>query len=93
MRIDLNQIALNTVDHEAKAKKAGGKAPSAPSVEDKASLSADSLDVSSLEAQALASPEVRQAKVEALRQSVERGEYKVPREVEKIVVPRHQHPH
>jgi flagellar biosynthesis anti-sigma factor FlgM len=77
MRIDLNQIALNGVDREVKAKKAAAKAPSAPEVKDKASLSSDSLDVSSLEAQALASPEVRQEKVEALRQSVQSGDYKV----------------
>jgi flagellar biosynthesis anti-sigma factor FlgM len=82
MRIDLNQIAPNSVDRELKAKKAGGKAPSTPSLEDKASLSTDSLSVSSLEAQALALPDVRQEKVEALRNAIQNGQYKA--EPEKI---------
>ena len=77
MRIDLNQIALGNVEREVTAIKAGGEATNAPSVEDKASFSADSLDVSSLEAQVLALPEVRQDKVEALRQAVQSGEYRV----------------
>lgn len=77
MRIDLNNISLNGVERDDKAKKAGSKAPSAPSVEDKTSLSADSLSVSSLETQAMAAPPVRQDKVEALRQSIQNGDYKV----------------
>ncbi len=39
MRIDLNNISLNGVEREDKTRKAGSKAPSAPSVEDKTSLS------------------------------------------------------
>ena len=53
------------------------KAPSAPNVEDKTSLSADTLSISSLQAQALATPAVRQDKVEALRQSIQNGDYKL----------------
>jgi negative regulator of flagellin synthesis FlgM len=82
MRIDLNNLSLNGVEREDKARKAGGKAPSAPSVEDKASLSVDTLSVSSLAAKAMAAPEVRQDKVEALRQAIQSGDYKV--EPEKI---------
>jgi negative regulator of flagellin synthesis FlgM len=77
MRIDLTRISLQNVEREEKTKKAGGKGPSAPSVEDKASLSVDTLSVSSLQAQALATPEVRQDKVEALRQQVQNGQYHV----------------
>jgi negative regulator of flagellin synthesis FlgM len=77
MRIDLNSISLNNIEREDKAKKAAGKQSGAANIEDKATLSSDSLDTSALEAQALASPEVRQDKVEALRQQVQNGQYKV----------------
>ena len=56
MRIDLHHISLNEVERDDKARKAGSKAPSAPGVEDKASLSVDTRSVASLEAQALAAP-------------------------------------
>ena len=71
MRIDLNSISLNNIEREDKAKKAAGKHSSAANIEDKATLSSDSLDTTALEAQVLASPEVRQDKVEALRQQVQ----------------------
>jgi len=77
MRIDLSNISLNGVQPDDKTRKAGSKAPSTPNVEDKASLSVDTLSLSSLTAQALAAPPVRQDKVEALRQSIQNGEYKV----------------
>jgi flagellar biosynthesis anti-sigma factor FlgM len=77
MRVDLNAISLNSVEREDKTKKAGGKAASAANVEDTASLSVDTLSISSLEAQALATPEVRQDKVDALRQSIQNGQYQV----------------
>jgi len=77
MRIDLNQLSLGNVEREDKARKASGKGQGAPAVEDKASFSSDSLNLSSLEAQALASPEVREGKVEALRQAIQNGDYKV----------------
>jgi negative regulator of flagellin synthesis FlgM len=75
--LTLTTFRLTAWIRDDKAKKAGSKAPSAPSVEDKTSLSADSLSVSSLEAQAMAAPPVRQDKVEALRQSIQNGDYKV----------------
>jgi len=77
MRIDLNSISLNNIEREDKAKKAAGKHSGAANIEDKATLSSDSLDISALKSQALASPEVRQDKVEALRQQVQSGQYKV----------------
>ena len=81
MRIDLNSVSLNNIEREEKPKKAAGKqsagANIGANIEDKATLSSGSLDTSPLEAQVLASPEVRQAKVEALRQQVQNGEYKV----------------
>jgi negative regulator of flagellin synthesis FlgM len=77
MRIDLNSISLNNIEREEKPKKAAGKQSGGANIEDKATLSSGSLNTSALEAQVLASPEVRQAKVEALRQQVQSGEYKV----------------
>jgi negative regulator of flagellin synthesis FlgM len=82
MRIDLNNISLPGLEREDKTRKAGSKAPSAPSVEDKTSLSVDTLSISSLEAQAMTSPQIRQDKVDALRQSIQNGDYRV--EPEKI---------
>ncbi len=77
MRIDLNNIPLQPLEREEKARKAESKAPSAPNVEDKASLSVDTFNASSLEATALAAPQIRQDKVDALRQSIQNGDYKV----------------
>jgi flagellar biosynthesis anti-sigma factor FlgM len=44
---------------------------------DQASFSFDSARVQALEAQILAQPEIRQAKVEALQQAIGNGEYSV----------------
>jgi negative regulator of flagellin synthesis FlgM len=87
MRIDLNSISLNNIEREEKPKKAAGKQSGAPNIEDKATLSSDALSVSSLEAQVLAAPEVRQDKVEALRQQVQNGQYKVdPDQIAKAIL-------
>ena len=75
MRIDLNNILMNGVEREGETRKARGKSPNAPNVEDKTSLSSDTLSVSSLTTQAMESPSVRQNRVEALRQQVQNGEY------------------
>jgi len=77
MRIDLNQLSLGNVGREVNGKKITGKQSGPVSPEDKASFSSDALDLPSLEAQALSSPGIRQDKVEALRQAIQRGEYKV----------------
>lgn len=74
MRIDLNNVLMTGVERDGQTRKAG-KAPSAPSVEDKTSLSSDALSVSSLTTQAMEAPSVRQDRVEALRQKVQNGEY------------------
>jgi len=75
MRIDLNNILMNGVEREGETRKARGKSPNAPNVEDKTSLSSDTLGVSSLTTQAMEAPSVRQDRVEALRQQVQNGEY------------------
>jgi anti-sigma28 factor (negative regulator of flagellin synthesis) len=77
MRIDLNNnILINGVEREGETRKARGKPPSAPNVEDKTSLSSDTLSVSSLTTQAMGAPSVRQDRVEA-RQQVQNREYKL----------------
>jgi flagellar biosynthesis anti-sigma factor FlgM len=92
MRIDLTNISFQGVEPEQRARKAGSKAPSTPNVEDKASLSVDTLSVSSLEAQALSAPQIRHDKVEALRQSIQNGEYKVePEKIAQAILDRNQH--
>lgn len=82
MRIDLTNIRFQGLERDDKAKKAGSKAASAPNVEDKASLSTDALSVSALEAQAMNTTAIRQDKVEALRQSIQNGDYRI--EADKI---------
>jgi flagellar biosynthesis anti-sigma factor FlgM len=77
MRIDLNHITLQDLARDEKSRKTGLKNPSAPNVEDKTSLSADTKGIASLQAQALATPAIRQDKVEALRQSIQQGDYKL----------------
>jgi len=77
MRIDLNQLSLGNVGNEVNGKKVGGKSSGATSPQDKAIFSSDSLDLASLQAQALAMPPVRQDRVEALRQAIQNGEYQV----------------
>jgi flagellar biosynthesis anti-sigma factor FlgM len=82
MRIDLTNIRFQGLERDDKAKKAGSKAASTPNIEDKASLSTDALSVSALEAQAMSTPPIRQDKVEALRQSIQNGDYRI--EADKI---------
>jgi negative regulator of flagellin synthesis FlgM len=87
MRIDLNSISLNNVEREEKPKKASGKQSGAANIEDKATLSSEALDITSLEAQVHATPEVRHDKVEALRQQVQNGQYKVdPDQIAKAIL-------
>jgi negative regulator of flagellin synthesis FlgM len=92
MRIDLNNISLQGLERDDKTRKAGSKAPSNPDVEDKTSLSVDTLSISSLEARAMSVPQIREDKVEALRQSIQNGEYKVePEKIAQAILDRNQH--
>jgi flagellar biosynthesis anti-sigma factor FlgM len=77
MRIDLNHISLPDLARDEKTRKAGAKSNSASSVEDTTTLSADSNSISALQARALATPEIRQDKVDALRQSIQNSDYKL----------------
>jgi negative regulator of flagellin synthesis FlgM len=92
MRIDLNQLSLGNIGREVNGKKTAGKASGPAAPEDKATFSSDSLDLPTLEAQALALPEVRQDKVDALRQAIQNGDYKVdPEKIAQAII-RHNKP-
>ena len=77
MRIDLNGASLHGVDREENTKKPSGKASGASNLEDTASLSVDTVSIAALTAQALGAPPVRQDRVDALRQTIQNGQYQV----------------
>jgi flagellar biosynthesis anti-sigma factor FlgM len=65
------------VDNVAARAASGGQASPQRAAQDWTSFHSDSSSVLSLTSQALNSPEVRQATVDALRQSVNSGQYQV----------------
>jgi len=78
------RIGLNTPDPQSaaaeKAKKSSGSAGNSAlsaRVQENHDASEDRVTLSALAQQAMANPEVRQEKVEALRQSVSSGQYHV----------------
>jgi len=78
MKVELNTPALDLVtpSQGSPAEVTGDNALHAPE-EDKATLSTDKASVDGLTAQAMGSPEIRQDKVEALRQAVKNGQYAI----------------
>jgi len=77
MRIDSNQPVSNQVATERATRNAGKTGGSAGASSDGATFSADPSGVSSLEAQVLATPEIRADRVAALRDAVRNGSYQV----------------
>jgi len=79
MRIGLNQPDPQSISAE-QAKKSSTTATNqpeqAPSAE-KAAASQDRVTLSALASQALGLPEVRQGQVDSLRQSINKGQYKL----------------
>jgi len=78
MKVELNGPTLDAVT-SAQANKpevSGENAVQAPE-EDKVTLSTDTSSVAALTTQALNSPEIRQDRVDALRQAIASGDYKV----------------
>ena len=78
MRIDLfnsaaSQIASEQSSQQVNAQNAAKTGPSAS--EDRATLTSDSTSVGSLVSTALSSPEIRQDKVDSLRQAISSGQY------------------
>jgi flagellar biosynthesis anti-sigma factor FlgM len=79
MKIDVNSLAASqlSVDRGTKQVSNGSLAGVLNSTEDRTTLSTDTQSVQSLTSQALNSPEIRQDKVDSLRQSVSSGEYQI----------------
>lgn len=87
MKVDLTRVGLEAPDANKNAVRAG-QAPGASGANsaepaggtagaDRARLFFDRARVQSLEAQVLAQPEVREAKVQALQQAISNGKYSV----------------
>ena len=79
MRIDPYNSASSQVSSQSGSQQVSANTPSTASVnsEDRATLSSDSTSVSSLVSQALSYPEVRQDKVDSLRQAINNGQYEL----------------
>jgi flagellar biosynthesis anti-sigma factor FlgM len=77
MRIDTNQVSSNQIELEnsSTGKVSQQSSPAGTNIEDRASLKNDSATVSSLQQTALAFPDVRQDKVDALKQQIQSGQY------------------
>jgi len=76
MKIELNRPALDSLapSHESSAGVSADQGLQALE-EDQATLSTDKATVDALAAKALSSPEIRQDKVDALRQAIKSGQY------------------
>ena len=79
MKIEVNSPAASqlSVDRGPKQVSNGSLAGTQRSTEDRTTLHTDSQSVQALTSQALNSPEIRQGKVDTLRQSVGSGEYQI----------------
>jgi negative regulator of flagellin synthesis FlgM len=79
MRIDLyNSTASEIANESSQQVNAKNSAESGQAdAEDRATLTTDSSSVGSLVSNAMSSPEVRQAKVDSLRQAVSSGQYEL----------------
>ena len=89
MRIGLNQTEPQSLSAEqaAKSSTAASNQPESVSASDKSAASQDRVTLSALATQALAMPEVRQAQVDDLRQSINNGQYKLdPNEIADAVL-------
>ncbi len=64
-------------DNAASTAVSGNTSSSAPGI-DQTRFSFDQARVQSLQTQVLAQPEIREAKVQSLRQAIDNGEYSVP---------------
>ena len=79
MKIEGNSATVNLQSMDKGTKKASTASLQGvdEGAQDRATLRTGTLSLQSLTAQAMSSPEVRQDKVNALSQSVQRGDYKV----------------
>ncbi|HSY37734.1 MAG TPA: flagellar biosynthesis anti-sigma factor FlgM [Acidobacteriaceae bacterium] len=84
MRIDLFNSAASQLSSELSSQQVGVKADASPSAkshgissDDRTTLTSDTTSLASLVSAALSSPEVRQGRVDNLRQAISNGEYQV----------------
>jgi negative regulator of flagellin synthesis FlgM len=80
MRIDLTNASAGELSSELSAQQVSAQSASQAATagaEDRATFTSDSVSVQSLVSTALASPEVRQDKVDNLRLSVSSGQYEL----------------
>lgn len=87
MRIDLNFPLPRGTETEKSNKSSVGAKARGQQVNDKTPLGEDSVSLSSLASQVLESPEVREDKVNSLRQAIESGTYSVdPRQIAEAMI-------
>jgi flagellar biosynthesis anti-sigma factor FlgM len=79
MRIDLLSNATSQIANERCPKQVLGSphAQASEPMEDTATLSTDSVSISALADRAMQTPEIRQDRVDALRQAISAGDYKI----------------
>ncbi|HUD22736.1 MAG TPA: flagellar biosynthesis anti-sigma factor FlgM [Acidobacteriaceae bacterium] len=80
MRIDLFNTAASQISNEQSSQQVGVQKAAKQGqsdVEDRATLTSDSVSISSLVSTALNSPEVRQDKVNGLQQAIGSGQYEL----------------
>jgi flagellar biosynthesis anti-sigma factor FlgM len=79
MKIEVNGPAAIQVPDQRSAKQVSNNSPAASqsATVDRTTFNSDSASVQSLVSQALKYPEVRQDKVDAVRQSISNGQYQV----------------
>jgi negative regulator of flagellin synthesis FlgM len=77
MQINLNHVSSNEIDLEKSSTDKASQQSSLvnTTVADRTSLKNDSATVNSLKQQALAAPDVRQDKVDSLKQQIQSGQY------------------
>jgi flagellar biosynthesis anti-sigma factor FlgM len=82
MKVDLTRVGLELPDQSQAVRAGQAEKPasvaSGTAGADQAQFSFDQARVHSLQAQVLAQPEIRQAKVRALQQAIGKDEYSVP---------------
>jgi negative regulator of flagellin synthesis FlgM len=84
MRIDLSNSAASQLPSDLSSQQVGTQAAAASSAksqgiseDDRTTLTADTTSLASLVSTALSSPEVRQGRVDNLRQAISNGEYQI----------------
>lgn len=79
MKIDVNAPVASQLPTQRSAKQVSSGSPAAiqSTTEDRATFNSDKTSVQSLTNQALQTPEIRQDKVDAIRESIKTGSYKL----------------